>query len=100
MKDIKEWHKIGDKLTDYFGICNCQRKLKSIIDDLYIIYLKLKTRNFEMFTGNEWLLIALLDKNSTAVTHGINCEYPILNEEDELWKFILEVKDSPYLEDN
>lgn len=35
--DDKEWHKIGDKLTTYLGICGCQRKLKSIIDVLVTI---------------------------------------------------------------
>ena len=30
--DLKEWHKISNKLTGYFGICRCQRKFKSIID--------------------------------------------------------------------
>lgn len=34
--DDKEWHKIGDKLTDYFGICGCQRKLKTIVDNFVL----------------------------------------------------------------
>jgi hypothetical protein len=103
MVDSKEWCKIGDKLTNYFGICGCQRKLKSIIDNLYSIYDKCDydspNHKFE-FTGAEWLLIAILDRSSNAITHGINCEYPILNKEDEFWKWILEVKDNPNLEDN
>lgn len=99
MVDSKEWHTIGDKLTAIFNICSCQRKLKTIIDNLYEIYVKLENQNFT-FTGTEWLIIAMIDRNTDAITHGINCEYPILNKEDELWKWILEVKDNPNLEDN
>mgnify|MGYP001573488685 CR=1 FL=1 len=52
------------------------------------------------FTGAEWLLIALMDKNSTAITHGINCEYPILYDDDPFWIWMLEAHDNPNLEDN
>jgi hypothetical protein len=99
MKNDKEWNKISDELTNYFNICGCQRKLKSIIDNLYSIYSKIQIRNFN-FTGAEWLLLALLDKNSDAILHGINCEYPIINESSYLWEMVLKYKDSPYLEDN
>ena len=95
----KEWHKIGDWLTSYFKICPCQRKLKTIVDNLYEIYQKLEKRDFN-FTGAEWLLLALLDKNSNSVTHGVNCEYPILNKDDKLWVWVLKTKDNPNLEDN
>jgi aspartate oxidase len=100
MKNIDEWHKIGNTLSDYFGICRCQRKLKTIVDNLVSIYEKCNSTDENNFTGAEWLIIALMDRNTNAITHGTNCEYPIINKEDEFWKWILEVKDSPYLEDN
>lgn len=99
MENINEWHKIGNKLTGYFKICQCQRKLKTIVDNLVSIYEKLKERDFN-FTGAEWLLIAMMDRSSDAITHGTNCEYPILQEDDPFWKWLLEIKDNPYLEDN
>lgn len=99
MNDIEEWHKIGDKLTNYFGICNCQRKIKSIIDNLVSIYDKCLKSDYN-FTGAEWLVIALMDRKSNAISHGINCEYPIIMKEDPFWIWINEVKNSPYLEDN
>lgn len=101
----EEWHKIGNKLTAYFGICNCQRKLKSIIDNLYSIYDKCN-RAYEDtdckrdFTGAEWLLIAILDRHSDLITHGTNCEYPIINKDNWFWQWIIEIKDSPSLNDN
>lgn len=101
MKSIDEWHKIGNKLTSYFGICSCQRKLKTIVDSLYSIYKKLDTDELTFeFTGTEWLIIALLDANTDAITHGTNCEYPILNRDHEFWKWIIEIKDNVNLEDN
>lgn len=104
LKDTEEWHKIGNQLCDYFGICRCQRKLKSIIHALYNIYQKCNQgyndSSKRNFTGAEWLLIAILDRHSDMIQHGINCEYPIINESSEIWKFILKEKDSPYLEDN
>ncbi len=103
-KETNEWHKIGDKLTNYFGICSCQRKLKTIVDNLLSIkqkcidaYDKETPRDF---TGAEWLVIAQLDKYSTSITHGTNCEYPIINQDDDLWIWLNEIKDSPYLIDN
>jgi hypothetical protein len=104
MKNIEEWYKIGNTLCDYFGICRCQRKLKTIVDNLVSIYEKsigaFEGTHERDFTGAEWLLLAILNSKSTAVMHGINCEYPIINKEDDFWKWILEIKDSPYLEDN
>ncbi len=101
MVDSEEWHKIGDKLTGYFKICGCQRKLKTIVNNLYSIYYKLDKESPDYnFTGTEWLIRAMLDRSSNAIMHGTNCEYPILNKEDEFWKWILEVKDNPNLEDN
>ncbi len=97
--DDKEWHKIGNQLTSYFQICGCQRKLKTIIDNLVEIKQKLIDRNFN-FTGAEWLLIASMETFSNAITHGINCEYPIIIEDDPFWKWLDEVKDNPNLVDN
>jgi hypothetical protein len=97
--DIKEWHKIGNKLTRYFNICSCQRKLKSIIDNLASIKEKCQNEEYN-FTGAEWLVIAMMDKSSDAITHGINCEYPIINKDDPFWIWIDEVKNNPNLEDN
>lgn len=104
LKDIKRWHEIGDKLIGYFGICGCQRKLKSIVDNLLSIkqkclgaYIKDTPRDF---TGAEWLLIALLDRSSEAICHGVNCEYPIIMENDEFWIWLDSIKDDPALEDN
>lgn len=102
--DLKEWHKIGDHLCAIFRICSCQRKLKTIVDNLYSIYTKLETFQNDRvpldFTGAEWLLVAMIDKNTEAITHGTNCEYPILNKDNELWKWVIEVKNNPNLEDN
>lgn len=103
-KELEEWHKIGNQLTSYFHICSCQRKLKSIIDNLYSIYEKCngayEGTHERDFTGAEWLLLAILENKSTAVSHGVNCEYPIINKEDPFWMWIVEIKDSPYLSDN
>ena len=98
-KELAEWHKIRDKLTNYFNICPCQRKIKSIIISLVSIHDKCIASDYN-FTGAEWLLIAIMDSKSTAIVHGINCEYPILMHEDPFWKWVMEVKDSPYLKDN
>lgn len=98
-EELKEWHKIGDKLTGYFRICSCQRKLKTIVDNLVSIHDKCIVRNFD-FTGTEWLIIAMMDRNSNAISHGVNCEYPILNQDDPFWTWIMEIKDSPHLTDN
>ncbi len=97
--DVKEWHKIGDKLTSYFKICSCQRKLKTIIDNLVMIKDKCKRQEYN-FTGAEWLLISMMDRDSNAIHHGINCEYPMINDEDPFWMWIEEIKDNPNLEDN
>ena len=93
-----EWFIIRNTLTKYLDICHCQRKIKSIIDSLYSIYLKCREGDYD-FTGAEWLLIALLNKTEY-MTHGINCEYPIITDEDGFWKWIKEIKNSPYLIDN
>lgn len=101
--DINEWHKIGYKLTKYLKICSCQRKLKSIVDNLVSIYEKCvgayEGTHERNFTGAEWALIAMLE-NYDYITHGINCEYPIIIKDHEFWKWLLEIKDSPYLQDN
>jgi len=104
MVDNKEWHKIGNILTYYFGICRCQRKLKSIVDDLVRIKQKCIDANDlgtpRDFTGAEWLLIAIIESKSDAITHGTNCEYPIIMREDPFWKWLDKVKNNPNLEDN
>ena len=99
IENLDEWHKIGDKLTGFFGICGCQRKLKTIVDNLHSIYVKIDERTFD-FTGAEWLLIAIMDKDGRLICHGVNCEYPMLNRGHEFWEWILKVKDDPVLEDN
>lgn len=108
-ENLDEWHRIGNTLCDYFGICRCQRKLKSIVDNLLSIkqkcldaYAKGTSRDF---TGAEWLLLALMDKminekGNSPIMHGTNCEYPIINKTHELWIWLDSIKDSPNLEDN
>jgi hypothetical protein len=85
--ETAQWHKIGNKLCNYLQICSCQRKLKSIIDNLYSIYIKCngayEGTHERDFTGAEWLLIAILDRHSAYISHGINCEYPIINKDNE-----------------
>lgn len=102
--DNKEWHKIGDELASMFNICSCQRKLKTIVDNLYEIYMKLvdfqDNQTPLKFTGTEWLIIAMIDRNTPAIAHGINCEYPIIMRDEIFWKWIIEAKNNPNLEDN
>ena len=97
MTNIEEWHKIGNRLTAYLGVCSCQRKLKGIVTVLNSIHSKIDD-SWTGFTSEEYLICALLERKNL-LTHGVNCEYPILNNE-EFWEWIIEVKDSPYLEDN
>lgn len=100
MNDIDEWYKIGNKLTKTLRICGCQRKLKSIIEVLNRIRDKYEHGNTE-YTGEEYLILALLDSNTdNLITHGTNCEYPIFQDLDGFWKWVREVKDSEFLEDN
>lgn len=99
IENLKEWHKIGYKLCGYLKICSCQRKLKSFVTILANIYSKKEyLRTGEEFTGEEYMILAMLD-SLNLIVHGTNCEYPIILE-NEFWDFINEVKDSPYLEDN
>ncbi len=103
--NIEEWHRIGNKLTKYLKICSCQRKLRSIIDNLWEMHEKnraaYETGGDRQFTGAEWLVWAMIDANTAGIVdHGINCEYPITYSESEFWEWIKEVKDSPYLQDN
>lgn len=100
MVDNLEWHKIRDKLTTSLKICGCQRKLKFIIEALNNIREKHDNGN-NSYTGEEYLILALLDANtSNLITHGINCEYPILRDMEGFWQWVKEVKDNPNLEDN
>lgn len=106
MSDIKEWHKIGDTLCRYLKICSCQRKLKSIVDELWFIYQEeekfREDRDYERkYTGSDWLLWAMIDSRTTGIVyHGVNCEYPIVYTESEFWQFIKEAVNNPNLEDN
>ena len=50
--------------------------------------------------GTEKTFNCFIGENEVAITHGINCEYPIINKDDEFWQWIGEVKDNPNLEDN
>jgi hypothetical protein len=59
--DIIEWHKIGEKLTSYFGICSCQQKLKSIVYNLLEIKTKCLNQDYN-FTGAEWLILVQMEK--------------------------------------
>lgn len=95
----KEWHKIGDKLTSDLGICGCQRKLKSIVEVLNNILDKFENNNTS-YTGEEYLILALLDTNTNLIYHGTNCEYPIIDNTIDFWKWIREVRNSEFLEDN
>lgn len=95
----KAWKHAKDCIVAFFSICTCQRKVKTIVDNMYSIYQKLEDQNFN-FTGAEWVLIAMMDKRSNTIIHGTNCEYPILCKDDLFWKFILETKDQPWLIDN
>lgn len=98
MKDIEEWHKIGDKLTSYLGICNCQRKLESIVIILVRIEIKITNYDWSNFTKEELLITALLETKGL-ITHGSNCEYPFKGNA-EFWKWLDEIKYSEFLEDN
>lgn len=111
IENIHEWHKIGDKLCGYLMICSCQRKLKSIVGVLVRIwekghtskdngYTPLRDSQPEThgFTPEEFLMCAWLDRVGL-ITHGVNCEYPIIHN-NEFWDWLLSIKDSPYLQDN
>ena len=103
-KDINfaEWEEMRDKLTNYLGICECQRKIKSIVDVLVAIYDKGKTEEHD-WTAEEYLILALLDAIGL-ITHGINCEYPIIihltDKEDDFWEWINSIKNNPNLQDS
>lgn len=93
-----EWKAIGQRLTSELGICDCQRKLLSIVRALVGIQDKVLSRNLK-FSANEVLIIAFLDSKKL-ITHGVNIEYPSLDEEHEFWKWIKSIKNNPNLEDN
>lgn len=95
---MESWHDILENLTGHFGVCNCQRKIRTIILDLHRIKTKCLNSDYT-FSGSEWLLLAIMESNGL-VTHGINCEYPIIYETDPFWAWIDEVINNPNLEDN
>ncbi len=102
MTNIEEWHKIGYRLAYYLDICGCQRKLKSIVDILVHIDIKISNQDWKALKAEELLITALLEKRGL-LAHGTNCEYPIKSAQKfsiNFWNFIHEIKDSPYLEDN
>ena len=107
----EEWEEINAKLTSFLGICGCQRKLKSIVDVLVIIYDKGQMGEHN-WTPEEYLILAMLDK-CNLITHGVNCEYPIIidmngstpfgigqEERCDFWEWINIVKNNPNLTDN
>lgn len=100
----ESWDAISIKLTSYFNICSCQRKLKTIVDNLLSIRKKcLDADNLGTprdFTGAEWLVLAILEQKHSSVTHGTNCEYPIIMENDPFWEWLDIVKNNPNLIDN
>lgn len=111
IENIDEWHKIGNELCNFLGWCTCQRKLKSIVDSFYNIYIKhveTSVENKEIgisLSGSDYIIIAMLDRGhvndkTSPITHGTNIEYPIINKEHIFWKMILKLKDNPYLQDN
>lgn len=93
-----EGQAIGRQLTKELGICDCQRKLLSIVRALIGIRDKILSRNLK-FSANEVLIITFLDSKKL-LTHGVNIEYPILDEGHEFWKWIESIKNNPNLEDN
>jgi hypothetical protein len=93
-----EWHLIGNQLSEYLNICNCQRKLKTIIDILLHIRQVCGDTEWEKLTKEELFITALLD--NIGFTHGSNAEYPIVDDSYPIWDFIDSIKDSPALEDN
>lgn len=99
IKNIEEWHKIGNRLTYFLDVCACQRKLKSFVNILVSIHNKCKSQSWSELTMEELFICALLDKKGI-ICHGTNCEYPIIAGAEAFWDWIMEIKDSPYLEDN
>src|SRR5688572_32878637 len=100
------WKQINLVVTECVGIGGCQRKLKSIVDNLHSMYTRCIGANEgtheREFTGAEWLLIAIIEKHGKGemITHGTNCEYPIIMKDHWFWKWLREVKDNPELSDN
>lgn len=97
MENIEEWHKLGNKLSEQLGICNCQRKIKSITTVLLNIKHKSES-NTHGYTAEEHLICALLHRIGI-MTHGINAEYPYLVD-NEFWQWLENIKDDPNLSDN
>ena len=84
------------KLSVYLNICPCQRKLRSIVDQLYNI--KRNIYRLNPINSEDVLLCAILDKLNI-LEHGINCEYPILTNM-EFWKFIDKCYSNPNVINN
>jgi hypothetical protein len=97
MEHIEEWHELGNKLSEQLGICNCQRKIKSITTVLLNIKHKSES-NIHGYNSEEYLICALLNRIGL-MTHGVNSEYPYLVEH-EFWEWLEIIKDDPNLIDN
>lgn len=104
LTNYDEWKKIQRRLCYYLQICSCQRKVKSLVDVLVRIWDNGHYREEDgcsprrPWTDYEYLILAQLDQLQL-ITHGINCEYPIITT-NEFWEWLLSIKDSPFLEDN
>jgi aspartate oxidase len=99
VSDVNEWHRLGNTLSDYLGICRCQRKLMAIYRILTSIKDKCISNNWEELTYDELLICALLEQKNI-ITHGTNCEYPIVNSAHPIWKFLEDEKDNENLVNN
>src|SRR6478752_669190 len=99
MTNTEEWNKIGDKLTSILRICNCQSKLKSIVKILISIRDKCEAMEWYKLTPEELFICAFLDREGI-LTHGTNCEYPIVAGAEAFWEWIDEIKNNSDLEDN
>jgi hypothetical protein len=101
MTDLKtcDWKQLGRTLSHNLRICECQRKLRSIVLILMSIRAKCREGEHDSLTPEELFITSLLDRNgSELVTHGTNAEYPILT--GDLWDWLDEIWQNPNLEDN
>lgn len=98
MIDMDAWHQMNKYLTTTLGICDCQKRIMSIVKSLAAIKGKILRRELK-FSANEVLIVAFLDAKGL-LTHGTNIEYPILDESNEFWVWIDKIKNDPNLEDN
>jgi len=69
-KDVERWKAIRSQLTIELDVCNCQRKLKSIITVLSNIHEKITTGNLG-FTNEEFLICAFLERKGLVTVNKI-----------------------------